>query len=56
MTHASVVDVLAGKYSVGTTLTVKGWIRTRRDSKAAQVRASTDAQDRPAGVAGDLGQ
>lgn len=34
MTHASVVDVLAGKYSVGTTLTVKGWIRTRRDSKA----------------------
>ena len=24
MTHASVVDVLAGKYSVGTTLTVKG--------------------------------
>ena len=34
MTHASVTDVLAGKYPVGTTLTVKGWIRTRRDSKA----------------------
>ncbi|OXS15033.1 asparagine--tRNA ligase [Zobellella denitrificans] len=34
MTHASVADVLAGKYPVGTTLTVKGWIRTRRDSKA----------------------
>ncbi|WP_417607586.1 asparagine--tRNA ligase [Oceanimonas baumannii] len=34
MTHASVTDVLAGKYAVGTTLTVKGWIRTRRDSKA----------------------
>ena len=34
MTHASVVDVLAGKYPVGTTQTVKGWIRTRRDSKA----------------------
>ena len=34
MTHASVVDVLTGKYAVGTTQTVKGWIRTRRDSKA----------------------
>ncbi|WP_107852501.1 asparagine--tRNA ligase [Oceanimonas marisflavi] len=34
MTHASVTDVLAGKYAVGTPLTVKGWIRTRRDSKA----------------------
>ncbi|MGL4205311.1 MAG: asparagine--tRNA ligase [Aeromonadaceae bacterium] len=34
MTHASVVDVLKGKYAVGTSLTVKGWIRTRRDSKA----------------------
>lgn len=34
MTHVPVVDVLQGKYAVGTTLTVKGWIRTRRDSKA----------------------
>jgi len=34
MSHASVVDVLKGKFAVGTSLTVKGWIRTRRDSKA----------------------
>ncbi len=34
MTHVPVVDVLQGQYAVGTTLTVKGWIRTRRDSKA----------------------
>jgi asparaginyl-tRNA synthetase len=34
MTHVPVVDVLQGKYAAGTTLTVKGWIRTRRDSKA----------------------
>ncbi len=34
MTHVPVVDILQGKYAVGTTLTVKGWIRTRRDSKA----------------------
>ncbi|PJG57842.1 asparagine--tRNA ligase [Aeromonas cavernicola] len=34
MTHASVVDVLTGKHPVGATLTVQGWIRTRRDSKA----------------------
>ncbi|WP_018984853.1 asparagine--tRNA ligase [Salinimonas chungwhensis] len=34
MTHAPVVDVLAGKYAVGETVTVKGWVRTRRDSKA----------------------
>ena len=34
MTHASVADVLKGKFAVGTSLTVKGWIRTRRDSKA----------------------
>ncbi|WP_024873047.1 asparagine--tRNA ligase [Tolumonas lignilytica] len=34
MTHVPVIDVLQGKYAVGTTLTVKGWIRTRRDSKA----------------------
>ncbi|WP_409420348.1 asparagine--tRNA ligase [Pseudaeromonas sp. ZJS20] len=34
MTQASVADVLKGKYAVGTSLTVQGWIRTRRDSKA----------------------
>ena len=34
MTHVPVVDVLQGKYAVGTPLTVKGRIRTRRDSKA----------------------
>ena len=34
MTHVPVVDVLQGKHPIGTTLTVKGWIRTRRDSKA----------------------
>ena len=34
MTHASIADVLNGKFAVGTSLTVKGWIRTRRDSKA----------------------
>ncbi|WP_116472736.1 asparagine--tRNA ligase [Zobellella maritima] len=34
MTHASVADVLAGKHATGSTLTIKGWIRTRRDSKA----------------------
>ncbi|NVK57992.1 MAG: asparagine--tRNA ligase [Alteromonadaceae bacterium] len=34
MTYAPVVDVLAGKYAVGESVTVKGWVRTRRDSKA----------------------
>lgn len=34
MTHAVIKDVLAGRYAVGETITVKGWIRTRRDSKA----------------------
>jgi asparaginyl-tRNA synthetase len=34
MTYAPVVDVLASKYAVGETVTVKGWVRTRRDSKA----------------------
>ena len=29
-----VVDCLAGKIAVGETLTLKGWVRTRRDSKA----------------------
>ncbi len=34
MAHAPVVDVLAGKYPIGTELVLKGWVRTRRDSKA----------------------
>ncbi len=34
MSHAPVVDVLKGQYEIGTTVTVKGWVRTRRDSKA----------------------
>lgn len=34
MTHAVIKDVLAGHYAVGDQVTVKGWIRTRRDSKA----------------------
>ncbi len=34
MAQAPVVDILSGKYSVGDVVTVKGWVRTRRDSKA----------------------
>lgn len=34
MTYAPVADVLAGKYGVADTVTIKGWVRTRRDSKA----------------------
>ena len=34
MAHAPVADIFAGKYSVGDQVTVKGWVRTRRDSKA----------------------
>ena len=34
MTHVPVVDVLQGRYAVGETVTIKGWVRTRRDSKA----------------------
>ncbi|MBL4742228.1 MAG: asparagine--tRNA ligase [Idiomarina sp.] len=34
MSYASVVDVLAGKVAVDDTVTVRGWVRTRRDSKA----------------------
>ena len=30
----SITDVLAGKYPVSEPVTVHGWIRTRRDSKA----------------------
>lgn len=34
MSVISITDVLAGKSPVGETVTVQGWIRTRRDSKA----------------------
>ncbi|MCC2616083.1 asparagine--tRNA ligase [Aestuariibacter halophilus] len=34
MAHAPVVDVLAGKFAIGEQVEVKGWVRTRRDSKA----------------------
>jgi asparaginyl-tRNA synthetase len=34
MIKAPVADVLAGKYSVGTSVEVQGWVRTKRDSKA----------------------
>lgn len=34
MAHAPVVDILAGKFTVGEQVEVKGWVRTRRDSKA----------------------
>ena len=30
---ASIVDVLQGKVAIGETVTVRGWVRTRRDSK-----------------------
>ena len=31
---ASIVDVLQGKIAIGEKITVRGWVRTRRDSKA----------------------
>ena len=34
MSVASVVDALTGRLSVGSTVSVQGWVRTRRDSKA----------------------
>lgn len=34
MTVAVVKDILAGKYAVGDEITLRGWVRTRRDSKA----------------------
>src|SRR5688572_23613016 len=34
MSVASVRDALAGRVSVGEKVTVRGWVRTRRDSKA----------------------
>ena len=33
MADAAIVDVLRGKVRAGETVTVKGWVRTRRDSK-----------------------
>lgn len=34
MTTAPVADVLAGKHQVGNSISVQGWVRTKRDSKA----------------------
>jgi asparaginyl-tRNA synthetase len=34
MAWVTVKDALAGKHAEGTAITVKGWVRTRRDSKA----------------------
>lgn len=34
MTNAPVADVLAGKHELGSSILVKGWLRTKRDSKA----------------------
>jgi asparaginyl-tRNA synthetase len=34
MDRIRIADVLGGRYTVGTQLTIKGWVRTRRDSKA----------------------
>ncbi len=34
MAVASIQDVLSGKFSAGETVSVQGWVRTRRDSKA----------------------
>ena len=35
---ASIVDVLQGKVAIGEKVTVRGWVRTRRDSKAGSFR------------------
>ena len=34
MAHVSIQSALAGKVAAGSEVTVKGWVRTRRDSKA----------------------
>ncbi|MCZ6542931.1 MAG: asparagine--tRNA ligase [Planctomycetota bacterium] len=34
MTHVMIVDALAGRVPPGSSITLKGWVRTRRDSKA----------------------
>ncbi len=33
-TQSRITDLLAGRVEPGSTATVKGWVRTRRDSKA----------------------
>src|ERR1044071_8763785 len=32
--HADIASILKGQVSVGSRVTVRGWVRTRRDSKA----------------------
>ncbi|MEZ4386061.1 MAG: asparagine--tRNA ligase [Candidatus Krumholzibacteriia bacterium] len=34
MAWEKIADILTGRVQIGTTVTVKGWVRTRRDSKA----------------------
>ena len=34
MTSQTVKDILAGRLEPGATVTIEGWLRTRRDSKA----------------------
>ncbi|MBV8233074.1 MAG: asparagine--tRNA ligase, partial [Planctomycetaceae bacterium] len=34
MTSLTIKEILGGRLDVGETVTVEGWIRTRRDSKA----------------------
>src|SRR3954452_16690292 len=34
MTSLTIREILAGKLTVGSAVTIEGWIRTRRDSKA----------------------
>ena len=34
MSFTTIVDVLSGKIAVGDEVPVRGWVRTRRDSKA----------------------
>src|SRR3954452_2423496 len=34
MTSLTIREILAGKLAMGSSVTVEGWIRTRRDSKA----------------------
>lgn len=34
MAQVPISDILSGQYAIGQTVTVKGWVRTKRDSKA----------------------
>lgn len=34
MSVTTVIDILTGKVAIGTAITIQGWVRTRRDSKA----------------------